>query len=213
MLHKYFEKTFLINLDSRKDRLEKSMEVCKSVGLEFERYPAIVGSELQDYYEYEKYYSDRIRWNTGAAGLAQTTYNIVKEAMEKKYSSILIMEDDVEFRPELKLFVETAMEHIPEDWEMFYFGATHHEPYELIGPFLAKLRNANACHCYAIHSRAFERVLKILSPVGLPIDYAFRLMMHPRGKSYCTVPNVAYQFSGYSDIEGGFLDTTFLKAF
>ena len=37
-------------------------------------------------------------WTQGAAGLVYTTINIIKDAKEKGYKSIMIMEDDIVFK-------------------------------------------------------------------------------------------------------------------
>lgn len=215
MLHHFFDNTYLINLDSRQDRLDKSIQACGVLGLEFERFSATPGSNVKDFNEYDGEYAQRIRWNKNAAGLVVTTMNIISDAIDKGYESILIMEDDIEFRQseQLKEIVETGMKSLPKDWEMLYLGSIHHEPFEVIGPYMARVKSANTCHCYAIHSRVYELILKILSPVAFPIDSSYRMLIHRRGNSYCLVPNVAYQLAGHSDLEGAFIDNQYIREF
>jgi GR25 family glycosyltransferase involved in LPS biosynthesis len=213
MLHRYFDKTYLINLASRKDRLELSQKVCAEIGLEFTRYEAIPGETIRDVRQYDEHTTLALRWNNNAAGLVKTTLNILLEAREKKYKSILILEDDVQFNPILPKILEQRMPLLPTDWQLFYFGATHLTAPDRYSPFMARVTNANSCHCYAIHHTLYDRLIELISPIELPIDYYLRKEIHPEGKTYCFIPNMAWQFSGYSDIQGGYLNTDFIRQY
>lgn len=211
MLHQFFDKTYLINLDSRPDRLELSQRVCGQIGLEFERYRAIPGAQLDHYHRHDPDYETQIRWNSNAAALVKTTLNIIEEAQAKKYKSILIMEDDIDFAPQATFELKEKMYALPSNWELFYFGATHLQPVRPINSHLAEVVNANSCHCYAINESVYGLVADTLRTIALPLDYYLRLYIQTRRRSYCLTPNIAYQFSGISDIEGGYLDTSFVR--
>ena len=97
ILSKYFDKVYCVNLNRRPDRWEKVQSEFAKFGFdEVERYEAIDGKDFD---------WSNIKYNpsllVGELGLVETNINIIKEAIEKKYKSVLIFEDDVYFTDEI----------------------------------------------------------------------------------------------------------------
>lgn len=193
MLHKYFDKTFLINLDSRPDRLEKSIERAKEIGLEFERVSAQRGTHING--EETQY------WNINAAGLCNTIKDILIKAKEEKLDSILILEDDFEIAlDDINTFVEHNIKEVPKNWELLYFGANHMKPFTMYRPNIARVKGAYTTHAHAIRSNLFDFLINELSKLERPIDVIYHDLIHPRCKSYVFRPHVIIQSEDFSDI-------------
>ena len=213
MLHQYFDKTFLINLDRRPDRLFSVTKKCEAIGLQFERFSACDGvKEKLQIPTAQEVGQPECYWNLGSAGLSVTLRRIFERAKEENYQSVLILEDDVEFHPQINEFIEKVFKDIPSDWETIYFGANHARPYVHLTPHVVRLGGAYTTHCHAVHSSIFDLMIEQLSLLNNPVDVLYANLIHPRGKSYGIRPHVAYQAQGYSDIVNGVVNYGFLKS-
>ncbi|HWZ21455.1 MAG TPA: glycosyltransferase family 25 protein [Cytophagaceae bacterium] len=199
-INTYFDNVYLINLDRRRDRLELATKECNRQGIKFERFNAVDGLFFDDYVKYDDKTADEKRWTNGAAALVETTRLILLDAIEKKYDNILILEDDLEFNPNINKVFEENYQDIPSDWETFYFGLIHMKPYKMVSKKIARVSQSFCCHCYAINGTFFEYMLELISKIEKPIDHYTFYDIQPREKSYCFVPNLAYQKADYSDI-------------
>lgn len=195
MIHKYFDKTYLINLDKRTDRLELAQEECKKHDIEFERFPAVDGSQIEMNIQNPSPF-----WNKGALGILYTTLQIIEKAKEEKLNSVLILEDDVEFEENTNKIVSENMDNIPSGWDTIFFGANHQKPTTPISNRIHKLGSAYALHCYAIHHSVFDELINLLQNPSMPLDQYIAKYIHSKGNSYCFRPPVAYQKPGFSDI-------------
>src|SRR3989337_1271808 len=97
ILSTYFDKVYCINLAKRPDRWEKTQIIFDKLGFdEVERYEGIDGETL-DLTESEK----KSFLTSGHFGIMKTQINMISEAKEKGYKSILLLEDDVYFSDEI----------------------------------------------------------------------------------------------------------------
>ena len=115
----FFDKTFCINLDRRKDRWEECLtEFNKYNLLDIERFTAIDGNNLP---QVKSGFVTPSR-----LALVLTNIDILEKAIQNNYESILILEDDVEFTNEVNKISE-YFKFLPEDWDMLYFGGNHNQ--------------------------------------------------------------------------------------
>lgn len=211
MINNLFEHTYLINLDKREDRLKDATIECDKVGLSFERISAIDGRLLNlDIIEYKGY--REVAWNSAAMGLLETTINIIKDAKKNNYKSILILEDDIEFHPQINMILEEHFHEVPSNWEMIQFGSQHIKSPKSIGRRFAMLRGAYCLHCYAVNESVYDLYLELLEKRDKQIDWITAYDIHPRNKSFCISPNFAYQKASFSDIANTSVNYTFLKS-
>lgn len=207
-LHEYFKKTYLINLDRRVDRLESVTKRCDELGIVFEKVSAIDGKTEKIDIINPSYY-----WSSSAAALSKTFLNKIIEARDNSIESILFLEDDVEFHPNIHEVLDMYMKDIPKDWEMIYFGGNHN----IETTPMSNHKHIHICnktyttHCYAIHNSVYDIIIKELSIFDNPVDLKFGTVIHPRGKSYVFRPHLAYQIEDYSDIIDKNVNYTFLK--
>lgn len=210
MLNKYFDQTFLINLDKRTDRFESAKIECDRIGLPFLRVSAIDGSvknfNLIDVSHAEE---RKILYSNGAAGLNLTVKKILEYSLDENYESVLILEDDVMFHTNFISLVSQWFNEIPHDWELIYFSTRHMKPFEIVTNNIVRISCGMHTHCWAIHRNIFRKCIYFLNKMDAPLDMILARDIQTQGKSYGFTMNLAHQKEGYSDIVGkhvGFKD-------
>jgi len=203
----FFDKTYCVNLDKRKNRWDECVTELTKWGIEgVERVSAVDGSTLNmsDY---------NTKVEPGALGLILTNIEIIKEAKEKNYSSILILEDDVIFTDEVNN-ISDYFSQLPEDWEMLYLGGNHNthmgdKPPILINDKVSKIHNTYTTHCVGIKNTMFDVILNNLPKLSEPIDVQYA-NLQKIFNVYCFYPAIAKQRVGFSDIQNQTLDYNWL---
>jgi GR25 family glycosyltransferase involved in LPS biosynthesis len=216
MINKLFDKTYLINLDRRTDRLIEVNKLTEKFDFEFTRVSAVDGESLVEGENGVPVFTEDqltyLRFNKSSYALNLTMISILKEAVKKKYKNILICEDDLRFKDNYFEVFSTLKTDMPFDYDLFYFGCTHLVPFKYYNYNVGIVREVNACHCFGINSSIFQKLLAELEKNEKPLDMILRETIQRRGNSFCLVPNLAYQESGISDIGGGvFYDTSFTR--
>lgn len=91
---KYFNKIYCINLDRRKDRWEETVVELRKWNLfgDVDRISAVDGNLIEN---------KTNSVNNGELGLIETHLNLIRNAKNKKYKNILLIEDDIEFTEEI----------------------------------------------------------------------------------------------------------------
>jgi GR25 family glycosyltransferase involved in LPS biosynthesis len=186
MWTEYFDEVVVLNLDKRVDRLLETAEELEKYNIPYKRIAAI---------EHEN----------GAEGLKITLENILKDAVERKLSNILIFEDDVLFKENPTHTMEQVIKQTPEGWHIIYLGgqvsAGFHYKHS---PNLFQLDTCYATHAWAISLEGMKQILSY----GLyaPIDNCLVDGVQKMQKCYITYPLLATQRAGMSNIGGQFID-------
>ena len=130
-----------INLDKRTDRKEQIEGELRRMGIDqFERFPAVKHAE-------------------GAIGCAHSHLNVLKEAKERGYPSILILEDDFEFvvpKEEFWRAIE-AVKDVDYDVIMLGYALNSHEDYN---DTLLKVLDAQTASAYLVNSGFYDALIK-----------------------------------------------------
>jgi hypothetical protein len=191
-----FDKVYCINLKHRQDRKISILTQCKNHNLgEINFFEAYNGNEIKNPYNILN----------GAFGLILSNIDIIKEAKEKNYKSILVIEDDCYFTDEIKN-IDSYLEMLPSDWDMFYLGGNHNigwmgnEPPIKINEKIVKLHNTFTTHFVVINNTLYDILLEKLSNFDNPIDVIYTTIQKTHNV-YCTSETIAKQINGYSDIE------------
>lgn len=204
MIDQYFDKTYLINLDRRPDRLRRVAQRCAEAKISFQRISAVDGANCFCELTAAGSGIDPRYWNTGALGLVLTFRNIIAECIKSKYESVLILEDDVFFHDDFVFLVNQGMPLIPQDWETIYFGALHVEPFQLVNDRIGRIKKAYHTHCWALNQNIFRECMESTARLNGPLDVIIANEIHARGRSYCFSLNLAHQEADYSDILNDF---------
>jgi GR25 family glycosyltransferase involved in LPS biosynthesis len=194
-LNDYFEGVFCVNLEKRSDRWATCKKEFTKHNIVAQRYSAVDGKSLN-----EEVFPNLRKFETpGQLGCLLSQYNVIKIAKMCKYSSVLIMEDDVEFCDDFNEQLELKMQDVPEDWDMLFFGANHILHPIKITDNVYRMTRAYSAHCYAIKDTVYDTLLESLSQFREPLDVIYA-NLQPTINSYVINPHLVWQRPGYSDI-------------
>ena len=206
-LQDYFDRTYCINLDKRKDRWGECIVEFDKWGISgVTRYSAVDGTT----FDRSKIPS---RLKNGELGLVITNLDIIKDCMDNDCGDILILEDDVVFNDEI-LKISEYMSELPEDWDILYFGGNHNAhmgaaPPTKVNDKVCKLHNTFTTHCIGINKRMFKTIIDLLHKYDNPIDVAYSVLQKTHN-IYSFYPAIATQRVGFSDIMNSNMDYRWL---
>lgn len=194
-LNDYFDEIFCVNLEKRVDRWENCKREFKRIGINPQRYVAIDGKNLNE----QVFPNIKVFETPGQLGCLLSQYNVIKIARMCGYSSVLILEDDVEFCDNFNEHLEEKMKDIPNDWDMIFFGANHQSMPIKVTDNVFKITRAYSAHCYAIKDKLYDTLLEVLCPFREPLDVTYG-NLHSSINAYCVNPHLVWQRPNYSDI-------------
>ena len=202
-----FDKVYVVNLKHRTDRMSQFEEQARKINLSFSRFEGINGKECGIRPGEPPFQS----WSTislGNMGNVISQRNIIQDAKNNKYDSILILEDDVMFgsKPE----IDNYLDMVPNDWDMIYFGGNHSEPLDKVDGFISRCRFTLTAHSVGIRSSMYNTILDITKDLNVPIDLSYA-QLHKSHNVYCSNKNLTWQSAGYSDIEDREVDYEILR--
>ena len=203
-LFKYFDKIFLINLDSRKDRLNESMEILKpyDLGDKLIRFSAITPPP-----NITETFDDKGRIiRRGIVGLNLSMLEIVKESKKNNYDSILVLEDDFLFKNEE--YVNDVIKQLKNiKWDVFYLGANLHQKLESVSDNIYKIKYGYATHAVAYNKNFYDYFLESYENGEIKIlDVWLSEFAQNNLNCFCSWPILSIQRPSYSDIENKFVD-------
>lgn len=173
---KLIDKTYCINLDSRRDRWEQVTYQFEQVGIEnsVTRVPAIIHEDPR-------------------RGCLESHFFCIRDAVENGYENILIFEDDVYFLNYDNKVLSDVVDSLEHDcrWDLFYLGGNVMYPAKFVHKHIFKARFFST-HAYIVNCRAFKKIFH----ATVPIDkwYAWNTV------SYGLYPMYATQDETFSDI-------------
>jgi transposase-like protein len=196
MMNNYFDKIFCINLDRRKDRWEETVTELKKWGIfdGVNRISAVDGNKIKD---------NPYPINNGELGLLETHLKLIRNAKEKKYKNILLIEDDIEFTGEINN-LDKYFDQLPEKWDMLWFGGNHNthvgNRINLINDNIIKCNNTYSTHCIAINNSVYDLLISLLSKKQKPVDVYYSDIQKSYD-CYSFHPSIAIQRPSFSDIQ------------
>lgn len=203
ILEKHFPEAWYINLDDRPDRkLHMYSELSKYDMQNFvRRYPAVAAAE---------------RTPTNCVIASGTSHrNLIQHAKNTGLESILILEDDVFFKEGTSHLLEKSLESLSkrDDWDLYYMNANIFDSViRLVDENLMHIDGCYCVHAYAVHSRAYDRVLQYNPQTDVPIDAWLTQQPFRKLGGY---PLMVSQIDSVSDNVGGFIgyDDIFTNAY
>ena len=129
LIHNQFaqgiDDVYVINLDRRKDRMDKLFANHPDLELQIERISAIEGKKLQLTPKIARMFKPHdFKWKKPIMGCALSHLGLWWRLVNEKpeINSYLILEDDVKFSPEWKEKWAQAAPHVPENYDIIYLG-------------------------------------------------------------------------------------------
>jgi GR25 family glycosyltransferase involved in LPS biosynthesis len=202
----FFDKTVCINLDRRFDRWSECVaEFDKHKLTNIHRFKAIDGKDLKQ--------TSSGFMTPSRMALVLTNIQIIEEAIKNNYESILILEDDIEFGPQV-IKMDSYFDSLPNDWDMLYFGGNHNthmgiRPPDIINEKVCKLHNTYSTHCVAINKKAYEPILDRIKKCDNALDVIY-VELQNKLDVYSFYPMIATQRVSFSDIENKMTDYKWL---
>lgn len=137
-----------------------------------------------------------------ALGCLLSHKEIIERAMQRRSCHVIILEDDTELITDFNDLVQGYINQLPEDWDMFYFGANNKKPAVKVAENIGRCVKTSALSAYVVKKRVYKFILgRISAHSNLHIDEIFINHIHPHINAYTAIPNLCYQRAGYSDIE------------
>jgi len=217
-INEYFDKIYCINLDRRPDRWEENcLPQFKKLGLTVERFSATDG-KLLDLPHGQTY-------NSELAG-SMSHLAALKKAKEENVQNLLLLEDDVVFRDDSNELFSKFIQNTPKDWDIIFFGGNHVGGMQPVSEGVVKLGGSYAIHACGIKNSSFDLLISFLEDSinkvvnnrdtvfkpSVAADY-FLAKLHRVLNVYCSIPHLAWQKDGHSDIQGAYMDYNFLKKY
>lgn len=186
MFNEFFEIVKVINLDKRADRWQTTEFELDRVGIKAERFSAFDGDNKHRAF-------NRSQW---------TVLNECKD-----YRTMLILEDDVEFKNYFHF--QHAVTELPDDWDVLYLGANiNGTKLERYSDHLVKIRNSYTTHAVAYSKKMAQWIVENFpyhkeeyEREGLIIyDEWLRVNVQEQFNCFLIAPMIAWQKPGFSDI-------------
>lgn len=191
----FFDRVFCINLRHRTDRLKRSVQEFKHVGLTGRVELLIVDLQTENPHGFA---------SPGFWGNLQSHRQCLVAAHNKGSRNVLIFEDDVEFYDaDFEVDIKKVTDQLPHDWRLLYLGSI--KTMRDCRPYSENLLLLD--HCFSVHAIAvngsfFEIALKCLDVaelLGRPVDSIYCDVVQKSGKCYLANPMLVQQADGYSD--------------
>ena len=187
----FFDNIYIINLKKRTDRLCHIKQELDKINCDiYTIYEAIDGSTLNVNTKIKK----------GNYALCLTTKNILKEAKEKKFEKILILEDDVIFKDKFNENFNNTIEHLPDDWDLFYMGANHMKPKIEYNDKIDKLTYSYAAHFLGVKNTIYDVIIENIDRGEIENDVLYA-NLQSYYNAYCSKKQHVKQLASFSDIE------------
>jgi hypothetical protein len=181
----HFDKTYVINLPRRFDRMKRFIDGVEAVKNWPFEYPV-------RYIAYDGLTTDvpaHIAATTlgpGGFGLLVTTAMLLNQVYSEGCESVMLFEDDCVFCDDFgdKAFI--FMQKVPDDWDMVYFGGCLRQPRNnppvVVNDLVIRPYMATATHCVAIKRTIIPEILKRIW--WLPYEMPDALMARLHAEAY-----------------------------
>lgn len=113
---------YVLNLDFRTEKWQSTKTACERYNLGINRVPAVNGWKLSKNIQKKLAYPYPVRLSPGSLGCLLTHISILKDAYDREFSIIWVMEDDIEFIEDPKKLVNllSILFTIDPEWDIFY---------------------------------------------------------------------------------------------
>ena len=188
--------TYVINLESRKDRLQHVINEFNKLNVIPKRFNAI-------------------KTETGAIGCTLSHIKCLEIAIEKGLENIFICEDDITFlNSELFLNNLNKFNKKIKDWDVLIIGGNVVKPYREIDNCCLRIVNCQTTTGYIVNKQYYkvllqnfrEGVKQLIQNPNLIKKYAIDIywkFLQIKDKWYMIYPLTVTQYENYSDIEEG----------
>jgi len=191
-MNDYIDKVYVVNMDKDVDRLEHMDKEFERIGVKYKRIPAVDASKNE--YIINKYKNKNQEFRN-AVGLLKSHVGIMKDALDNKYDTIAIFEDDVIFCDDFDERFDYYIKNLPKDWQVAYLGCHFHScrlP-------TVSIDNKNYIYsvkkCYGTFAMVFnnqngtfDKIIKHVDKEQMPLDNYYAHLLLGILKGYVFIP-------------------------
>ena len=210
-------KTFVVNLNRRKDRLEKFQKISP---LKCERFDAVDGKLLKpNIYLQRIFENNNYNMRDGIVGCALSHIKLAINCVNSKVDTFCILEDDVTFVHDFLRKFKHVLNNLPPDWDMIYLGHilsknfSYTEMTKKDLPILEKWSKGRSLrmslggtHAYMINKKGSEKLLEFINKNGMTnaIDTVQQKSIGELNVYYCNPRIVLSNHLDDTDIQNSF---------
>jgi len=136
----------------------------------------------------------------GAYGCLLSHLEVVREARRLGVASVLILEDDAAFDPQLHDNFSNYFLQVPSGWDMLHFGAMHMDEPIRVSENVVRTRSANSTFAYALKHTIFDAFIELNSKARTAVDLNNRILQKNH-QCYCFMPYLAWVEDVCSDAQ------------
>ena len=120
ILNRIVDRVYVINMDSQPDRMKRVDEVLRSHGIVYTRFSAVNGANVKA----SKYLTPNCNrfCPDGMKGCALSHRGIWADMIQKGYTSVLVLEDDVVLDPVFFETFQSGWNAVPKDFDVLWLG-------------------------------------------------------------------------------------------
>jgi GR25 family glycosyltransferase involved in LPS biosynthesis len=162
-------------MDKDKDRLESVTKECENLNIKFERFPGIninnLSKNILDKYipkEIQKYGPN------GMIGCGLSHLFVWKDAINKNYKNILVLEDDVFFTDDFNEYFLNVIKEVPEDYDILYLGYKDkicNPPKDCSFNYVYKPYFPLNLHAYIVSNKGLKKLVNLINKIDYHIDW------------------------------------------
>ena len=211
-----FDKIIYINSKNRPDRLINMKKRIAKLGLDIERFEAILGGKL----EHSKLsFKGKLKpMNNGEIGCFISHTTIYQKIKDNGWKHTLILEDDALFCDDFLNVLSGLEKQLPEDWDMFFLGQWNYDHLDNGGNEIGgekhalkeritdnekyNLYKANRCwltHAYAVNLKSIDYLIDNTKDLYSSIDNVLADIQH-KLNVYAVHPNIIKQDGSKSSL-------------
>lgn len=176
-INNFFDKIFYINLDKDTDRNQKMIEQFEKHNIHnYERISGTLIENVPDISFWRNFNQDvtNEKYVKGGLGCRNSHWRIMQTSLERNYTKILILEDDVIFTEDINEVFNKNLDTF-SNWDMVYFGGTeeHHFNGQIVGAF-----------AYALNRKLIEEIYYMLPSSGMEVDNFYAKVLYHMSYNY-----------------------------
>jgi GR25 family glycosyltransferase involved in LPS biosynthesis len=203
-----YDRIYIINLETRTDRYRHMKGELDRLELNnYQFFPAVkpTREEVEQWHpKFCQYMSGRLgnrfaAYQIGALGCLMSHLAIMREALEKGYERILILEDDTKFART----IEELRDHLPEignAFDMLYLTVNNYRIANRLTEHFFRVRKGLTTSAYIITRKLMEEVVKQLLNYPKEIDVFYTEKIQPAYRCLVHKPYITGQIASRSDI-------------
>lgn len=214
ILNEYFDKIYCLNLDRRPDRWDDCCIIFDKMNLQVERFSACDGQLIDT--GFGKVYN-------GELGGTISHTRILRQIKESALDKVLVLEDDIEFCDNFEKKFQIAVNDLPNDWDLFFFGGNHTGGSTPITKNIGRVYRTLALHSYAVRQKSvdvlYENMIRFVGHTlccnkqlqpSVAADF-YMAKIQPHLNCYSIFPNLTWQRKSFSDLQQDVMEYEFLK--